>query len=525
MAGLEPLVPHIYHERQQPGSMLCAQHALNSLLQGNYFTAPDLAEIARNLDALEQSVDEERVDRQSTNMDDTGFFSVQVLEEALKVWGLRLVRWRSEEMLAFQDRPTTQLAFILNLELHWFTLRRFGPAVPNPYEDPGDGHWFNLNSFLEVPEWISHTYLGMVLQQAEQEGYSVFAVCQLDPAGELTLARTDADALAGTLPQPTSAGTSRLNTARTRQANAASGSGAGSVGRVEGTEDEDLMLQAALQASLMGDAAFGGEGGEIPAWLREQDFSAFERGPARDPDFDAPFRHAQNLVGPSAGDMDVDDVGAGEGGSDPVAASLARNRALMNRMQREQEFAMRGALDDDIRQHIHRARFPAAPVPAPGPQDDVDDESEDAQLQATLAASRHHIVFDTPPRQNRYSELAAEDDAAPAPAPGPSAAQQHVVYDDEDAELQAALRASLEGLPEGFMMPPSPQPAPLPLSRLDQAASAPSTSRPAQPAPAPAPAQQVGKRKADDEVEEEELPAQEELSPEEMRRRRLARFS
>ena len=33
MAGLERLVPYIYHEKQQEGSMLCAQHALNSLLR------------------------------------------------------------------------------------------------------------------------------------------------------------------------------------------------------------------------------------------------------------------------------------------------------------------------------------------------------------------------------------------------------------------------------------------------------------------------------------------------------------
>jgi ataxin-3 len=33
MAGLERLTPLIYHEKQQKGSMLCAQHALNSLLR------------------------------------------------------------------------------------------------------------------------------------------------------------------------------------------------------------------------------------------------------------------------------------------------------------------------------------------------------------------------------------------------------------------------------------------------------------------------------------------------------------
>lgn len=31
--GLEELVALVYHEKQQPGSMLCAQHALNSLLR------------------------------------------------------------------------------------------------------------------------------------------------------------------------------------------------------------------------------------------------------------------------------------------------------------------------------------------------------------------------------------------------------------------------------------------------------------------------------------------------------------
>lgn len=67
---------------------------------------------------------------------------------------------------------STQLAFILNLEQHWFTLRRFGQADPNLDNDHGDGHWFNLNSFLPEPEWVGKLYLGMVLQQAESDGKS-----------------------------------------------------------------------------------------------------------------------------------------------------------------------------------------------------------------------------------------------------------------------------------------------------------------------------------------------------------------
>lgn len=42
------LIPIIFHERQQ--GQLCAQHALNALLQEPLFTAIDLAEIARQLD-------------------------------------------------------------------------------------------------------------------------------------------------------------------------------------------------------------------------------------------------------------------------------------------------------------------------------------------------------------------------------------------------------------------------------------------------------------------------------------------
>jgi len=59
--------------------------------------------------------------------------------------------------------PSTQQAFLLNLNQHWFTLRRFG-------QPDGNGHWFNLNSFFDSPERIGKTYLGMVLQQAEAEG-------------------------------------------------------------------------------------------------------------------------------------------------------------------------------------------------------------------------------------------------------------------------------------------------------------------------------------------------------------------
>jgi hypothetical protein len=59
------------------GSMLCAQHALNNLLQSSMFTAQDLAEVARGLDALEAAqLDPGTAPGESPNYDDSGFFSI-----------------------------------------------------------------------------------------------------------------------------------------------------------------------------------------------------------------------------------------------------------------------------------------------------------------------------------------------------------------------------------------------------------------------------------------------------------------
>jgi ataxin-3 len=76
---------YIFHELQD-GS-LCAQHCLNSLLQGDYYSAVDLATIAEQLDKQERfhmseagtsTKDYERfLNEASSNYDDSGFFSIQ----------------------------------------------------------------------------------------------------------------------------------------------------------------------------------------------------------------------------------------------------------------------------------------------------------------------------------------------------------------------------------------------------------------------------------------------------------------
>ncbi|KAM4013972.1 ataxin-3 [Anomaloglossus baeobatrachus] len=162
----------IFHEKQE-GS-LCAQHCLNNLLQGEYFSPVELSTIAMQLDEQERmrmaegglATAEYRtfVEQPSGNMDDSGFFSIQVISDALRVWGLELILFNSPEYQTLGIDPINERAFICNYKEHWFTVRKLGKQ------------WFNLNSLLTGPELISDTYLALFLAQLQQEGYSIFVV-------------------------------------------------------------------------------------------------------------------------------------------------------------------------------------------------------------------------------------------------------------------------------------------------------------------------------------------------------------
>lgn len=172
----------IFHEKQE--GALCAQHCLNSLLQSEYFSAVDLAEIASDLDKQEQyfMYDRESGNRsleqqQSSNYDDSGFFSIQVLQKALTSFSLELIPYQSQNQIALlaQSDPTTQLAYICNFKEHWYSIRKFAGT-----------YWFNLNSLFKKPQYVSDTYLSVLLAQLVTDGYSIFIVngnlpqCQAD---------------------------------------------------------------------------------------------------------------------------------------------------------------------------------------------------------------------------------------------------------------------------------------------------------------------------------------------------------
>nr|CAG8604462.1 8428_t:CDS:2 [Entrophospora candida]CAG8617889.1 944_t:CDS:2 [Entrophospora candida] len=64
---------------------------------------------------------------------------------ALEVWNIEMVPIGSEAGRGSRSQPE-------------FTLRKFGGLR---------ARWYNLDSLLKGPEWISPTYLGMLLNQLE----------------------------------------------------------------------------------------------------------------------------------------------------------------------------------------------------------------------------------------------------------------------------------------------------------------------------------------------------------------------
>jgi len=139
----------MYWEKQS--GQLCAQHALNSLLQGTYFSPIDLSELAYELDQQELELNSKLV---KENMDDTGYFSLQVISKALEIFKLEMIHIGSETVKGI--KLENEDAFICNRENHWFTLRNF--------RDIG---WYNLDSTLDAPIKISNTYLELYILEVK----------------------------------------------------------------------------------------------------------------------------------------------------------------------------------------------------------------------------------------------------------------------------------------------------------------------------------------------------------------------
>lgn len=152
---------YIYHERQE--SLLCGQHCLNNLMQGPFYNAVELSQIALELDRQERQLAGKALEYHSANVDDSGNFSIQVLKAGLGQRGINLEPWFQRAGEAAKD-PTREKAFIVNRSHHWYTIRRL------------HGEWWNLNSSLDLPEPISSYHLTALFTSLKVDGYSIFAV-------------------------------------------------------------------------------------------------------------------------------------------------------------------------------------------------------------------------------------------------------------------------------------------------------------------------------------------------------------
>ena len=242
-------------------------------------------------------------------------------------------------------------------------------------------------------------------------GYSVFAVTQADPDAPLGLPRTEADAIASTLPEPSSA--SRANPQSTDD-----------MPEDLDIEDGDYELQVALQASLMNQGVTSPHfttGMLYATHFVFRSYSSSCLGPGSSSRM-PPFQ-PQGTISPHRSDhTDVDPV------ADPVAAGMERNRILLQRMRDEQEFAQREVWSETNLTPEEQLALNERREQRRKREEEEENELQRAIAESQALAQRHQT--EVPVDSQKLDRL-----------PGPE--HSFTPYDD-DPELQAALRASLE---------------------------------------------------------------------------------
>lgn len=267
-------------------------------------------------------------------------------------------------------------------------------------------------------------------------GYSVFAVTQADPDSPLALPRTEADMIAPTLPEPFSV--SPTNPERSHRPNFKEPQ-SDHAEVLEGFEDEDYQLQVALQASLM-------EGNlDQPSFLPPRYI------PTLQPTINSSLPSPSGSARPDSGSrtpQSTHNIGgsvslAGHEDVDPIVASAERNRLLLQRMKEEQEYAQR-----EVWSGVDLSPEEQAALQARREQRQREEQEEAEAMRKAIEKSkalahRSQLEFD--------EDIEIDDDNHDMDAESSHTHKSFVhknrVYDDDDAELQAALKASLEQMP------------------------------------------------------------------------------
>lgn len=327
-------------------------------------------------------------------------------------------------------------------------------------------------------------------------------------------------------------------------------------------DDEDLELQKALQASLVGDSG-------IPEDYSHVASSSSRPIPA--PLFGAPsissFAHSTLHSG---GGMSED----GEHQNNPVQTSAARANALLERTKAEQAAQLRalqqmsasssrgtsasvsrsesatGRRRGDDAEEEEMRRAIAESLKAAGQNPEVEEDEDDVGfsfflshtfLEKRLLTSDQYVPDDDdedyvpPSRSTRNTQAQRPPTLPPLSTTSQPAVDRGLsrVVDDEDAQLQAALKASMEGLPEGFRPISPPSPELIHTTELSRRMEREAAEREAALRAGKARKPQGDEDEDEDEDEEEEedtggnraaATVEESVDVDEMRRRRLARF-
>jgi ataxin-3 len=196
----------VYFEKQG-GDRLCGVHCLNALLQNPVFSQADLNKFASDVEKQEAALladpSKPKPPRQMTisslsnqpksdHKDDTGYFSLPVLEKALGTkYGISVQNAARRDIIQQINREGLERhdGFVIHLHDHWFAAR----AIPNP-QYPGVREWFFLDSLKSGPQPVTENELWGTLQGIIQSGGNVFILtggrlpaCQTSSSKSLTL--------------------------------------------------------------------------------------------------------------------------------------------------------------------------------------------------------------------------------------------------------------------------------------------------------------------------------------------------
>ena len=274
---------------------------------------------------------------------------------------------------------------------------------------------------------------------------------QANPNSPLALPRTEADMIAPTLPEPSSV--SATNSERSLEPSFKEiqpGDSSDHAEVFEGFEDEDYQLQAALQASLM-------DGN-----LDQPSFSPPRYVPFLHPTVNSSSSSTRsNSARPESGSRTPRSTTQHIGGSmslpghadiDPVVASAERNRVLLQRMKEEQEYAQREVWSGaDLTPEEHTALQARREQRQREEQEEAEAMRRAIEKSKALAQRSQLEVDEDIAIHDENHDMDAESSHTLK-----SFVQGNRVYDDDDAELQAALKASLEHMPPNH--PPSQRP-------------------------------------------------------------------